>query len=307
MNESSHIITFHLAVRPEFKTAFLEWQAKLNAEIVAFPEFISLEFLASSLQQEKWAVVQRFSSKNGANAWRQSSPCLELLSEVQNYLVKRIEETDKSETSGEGNVTEIIVTEVNPEQEEAYRKWSAEIHQVEAKFPGFQGVYIQSPRNGGKNWITLLQFDTQKNLDNWLESPERHELLKNSGSAMISCETHRVLSPYAGWFASLAKKGDLPALWKQTMIILLVLFPIVMLQMKYLNPLTAGLNRSLATFIANAISVSLISFPFMPIAIWFLGWWLAPSGKKAMQQTIMGTAIVLLLYFIEVLIFWNFF
>jgi antibiotic biosynthesis monooxygenase (ABM) superfamily enzyme len=305
MSELSYIITFRVRIKPAYKMDFTDWQAKLNAEIVRFSGFISLEFLSSNSRQEKWVIVQRFSTRESALAWRGSTQCLDLLAELKNYLAEKITETSDLEKNGEGNVTEIIVTQVHPEQEDAYREWSAKIHQIESKFPGFKGVYIQSPRNRGKNWITLLQFDTQENLDNWLGSSERLELLKNSGSAMASCETHRVMSPYAGWFASLSKTGDAPALWKQTMIILLVLFPIVMLEMKYLNPLIAGLNSSLATFIGNAISVTLISFPMMPIAIWFLGWWLAPAGKKAKQQTIIGTAIVLFLYLIEIIVFWN--
>lgn len=300
--------TYHLRILPTSKLAFVDWQAKLNAVIVGFPGFISLEFLSSKDQPDQWMVVQRFSDSEAASFWRNSGECSTLIDELEHYVdSKGIQEVPGEETDFHGGVIEIIVTQVNPDQEKAYREWSSKIHQVEAKFPGFRGVYIQSPRqNSGKNWITLLQFDTPANLDRWLKSPERKEFLNNSGSVITSCETHRVVSPYAGWFASLAKTGEIPSVWKQTMIVLLVLFPIVMLELKYLNPLTSTLNSSLATFVGNAISVALISFPMMPIAIWFLSWWLAPGNQKVIQKTIIGTVVVLLLYLIEIVIFWNF-
>ena len=202
-----------------------------------------------------------------------------------------------------GNVTEVIVTEVTPGKEEEFRMWSAKIHQAEAKFPGFRGVYIQSPKRGGKFWITLLQFDTLENLDRWLQSSERKQVLQESSPLVSSLETHRVISSSTGWLASIAKTGELPPVWKQTMLVLLVLFPIVVFELKYLSPLTASLNPSLGTFIGNAISVTLISFPMMPIALYFLGWWLSPHSLKT---SIVGSILLGLLYLAEIALFWNF-
>ncbi len=187
--------------------------------------------------------------------------------------------------------------------EKDYRAWIAKIHHVEAKFPGFRGVYVQSPKGRGKHWITLLQFDSMQNLEGWLQSPERKQVLQESAPLISSLEAHRVFSPYAGWFASIAKVGELPPVWKQTMLVLLVLFPIVVFELKYLSPLLSGLNSSVSTFISNALSVTLISFPMMPIAILFLGWWLSTNSLKT---TIRGTLLLGLLYLAEIALFWNF-
>lgn len=300
--EKPSILTLMVEVRPDAKAAFIDWQAKLNAHIASFPGFVSLEFLSPS-EQKGWCVVERFRNSESATSWHVSKERQELMQELKG-LSFAIQEAPADPTSMRG-VTEVFVTAVHPAQEQAYREWSAKIHQVEAKFPGFRGVYVQSP-NQGDHWITLLQFDTMENLDRWLQSPERQKLLDGSNSFISSLESHRVISPYAGWFASIAQVGEVPPVWKQTMIVLLVLFPIVMFELKYLSPLTAGLNSSIATFISNAISVTLISFPMMPIAILFLGWWLSPSGQKRHLLTLMGTLVVLLLYLIEIGLLWHF-
>jgi len=77
------------------------------------------------------------------------------------------------------------------------------------------------------------------------------------------------------------------------------------LELKYLLPRLTDLNSSLATFIGNSISVTLISWPMMPIAILFLGWWLAPKPEKRLQATLWGTIFIILLYLAEIALFWN--
>lgn len=194
--------------------------------------------------------------------------------------------------------TEVFVTQVDPEKEEAFRAWIAKIHQAEATFPGFRGMYVQSPVQG-RNWITFLHFDTEENLERWLHSQERQKILLESQPLIVSLESHRI-SPYGGWFTSIEK----PSVWKQTMLVLLVLFPIVMLELKFLTPLTKGLNPSIATFIGNAISVALIAWPLMPLAISCLKWWLAPKIDR--RTNIFGAGIIVAVYLLEIALFWNF-
>lgn len=209
----------------------------------------------------------------------------------------------KVESTNICGVTEIFITRVKASQEEAYRKWTEKIHSVESRFPGFQKMHIQTPEKGSDgNWITLLHFDTTENLMNWLTSKERKEILLEGEEMIQSIESHRVLSPFAGWFGGLQ---EIPAVWKQTMLVLLGLFPIVMLELKFLYPLMVNLNPSLSTFIGNTISVTLVSWPMMPIAIYFLGWWLDPSYKNRLRDTILGTFIILILYALEILLLWK--
>lgn len=302
--EKPIITTIQADIKPDVANRFIHWQANFNAEIAGHSGFVSLEFSSPSGEKKSWLIVQRFLSAEAMQSWHDSDAYKDLLDELNNLVVENGLKEIPSVTEGIGSVTEVIVTEVNPEKQKAYQTWSAKIHRVEAAFPGFRGVYIQSPGSTkGRHWITLLQFDTMKNLDRWLQSPERKKMLAESKALISSLETHRVISPYAGWFASIASTGELPSVWKQTMLVLLVLFPIVMLELKILSPLTKNLDVSLATFIGNALSVSLIAFPMMPIAIKFLGWWLSARTRKV---TVIGIFVLIVLYLCEIFLFWNF-
>jgi antibiotic biosynthesis monooxygenase (ABM) superfamily enzyme len=310
MTPEDNILSLRVAVKADAKNAFADWQMDLHTELTFAPGFISLEILSpTSSSQSTWQLVQRFTDGASALRWHSSKGYSQLLERLKQMTFENeIEESFLKEKNISTGVTEVIITKVPIEKVESYRGWIAKIHRLEMQFPGFRGVYVQPPEKGREgNWITLLQFDTPEQLDSWLTSEKRQNLLNESYAFSGPIESHRVISPYSAWFASIAKEGEPPALWKQTMLVLLVLYPIVMMEMKYLNPWTSSWHISLAMFLGNAISVSLISWPMMPLAIKALGWWLQPSGTHIWRKTMLGAGLVLLLYALEILIFWALF
>lgn len=198
-------------------------------------------------------------------------------------------------------VTEVHVTRVSPDKMPAFKEWLKKIHEMESTFPGFQKVYEQAPSDPNGSWITLLQFDTAENLARWHRSAEYATLTKEIQDFVQAHESQQLHSSFDGWFAK--DLAVAPPLWKQTMLVLLVLFPIVMLEFQFLSPLTAELNLSLATFIGNAVSVSLISWPMMPITLYFLGGWLTPKPSLFVQ--ILGIILITTLYLLEIFLFWK--
>lgn len=94
-----------------------------------------------------------------------------------------------------------------------------------------------------------------------------------------------------------------PASWKQSMVVLLMLFPIVMVELRFLLPALRGLDPVLGTFLGNAISVWLLSWPMMPIANRGLDWWLRPRPAAARRITPLGIALLLGLYMAEIAVF----
>lgn len=298
-------------LQPGQEGSFATWQASLHQQITPFPGFISLEILAPAPQDEGiWHIIPRFESAALAEQWQNSSIYAELFKTLQTFaVVEKPEEGDKkAQGLAQGLVqekmTEVFVTHVDPKKDRDFRRWIGKIHQAEAKFPGFKGVYVQAPscRSNTHTWITLLQFDTPEHLENWLNSSERHHILQEGKPFINTLETHQVLTSYAGWFSSLTNNTNtVPPVWKQTLLVLLVLFPIVMLELQYLSPyLAPHLSKAPATFIGNALSVSLIAWPLMPLMIRLLSWWLLTSSPR---KTLLGTLLILGLYALEILFF----
>lgn len=301
-------IIFMIRVVPQRESMndFLNWQMRYNNCVAASPGFISLEITLSTETQDEWVITERFNNIENLSRWQQSTVCHTFSEELKKYAFeKNIRRQQAESDQMNTGVTEVIVTRVSHGREQEFREWMAKIHQAEAQFPGFRGAYVQAPSTAeGLNWITLLQFDTTENLNHWLFSKERAGVIEEAGTLITSLENHRVISPYAGWFASVSKDGESPSAWKQAMIVLLVLYPIVMLEGIFLNPSLRTMDLSLKIFIGNTLSIILVTWVMMPIAIWFLSWWLIPKHTAHKRIAAIGTLLVFLLYCIEIAIFY---
>ena len=282
----------------------------MAAAIAATPGFLSVEVVPTSASPVGWRIIQRFRTAEHLRQWRRSDACRQLLAEARALLqgdgTIDLQEQEAGDSHAQSSVTEVITTRVKSGMEDAFREWSARIHLAQAGFPGFRGAYLQPPQSEKQGyWTTLLRFATPDQLDAWLASTERQQLVVESEAMVDSWENRRLPTSFAGWFPNDPAVGKAPAAWKQTMLVLLVLFPIVMLELRFLSPALNGLNPALGTFIGNAISVFLVSWPLMPLVIRPLAWWLQPKEAGSKWITAAGLAIVLGLYAAEIGALWR--
>ena len=91
------------------------------------------------------------------------------------------------------------------------------------------------------------------------------------------------------------------------MLVLLGLFPVVMLELRFLSPalVELGLHASLATFIGNALSVAATSSIAMPLFVRWFGWWLFPEDTSTLRATSKGVGILVVLFAVEVAALWQ--
>jgi len=214
-----------------------------------------------------------------------------------------LREQEIADGSVDGAVTEVVTTHVKPGKDKEYQAWAEKAHRVEAQFPGYRGGFLQPPASEHQHyWTTLVRFNTPESLDAWLDSDARRELLREHEALVQSWEHHRMTNSFAGWFPTDPTSGDSPSTWKQSMLVVVMLFPVVVLEIKFLTPLITGLNASPATFIGNAISVALLGWPFMPIINAAMNWWLLPKKNSPAWFNSVGTVLVLLIYVVEIVV-----
>lgn len=308
MNDAA-VFKILLNVRSGALDSFLEWRSKLDEAMVSASGFLSMEVIPPvSESGGPWVILQKFRSAADLEVWRGSDLHQSLMLEVLPNLSEGplgLQEGESKDCFINEVATQVFVTKVRPQESEAFRTWEAKMRKAESKFEGYQGVYIQTPANLEQgNWMTILRFNNAKNLEAWLHSDERRAILQEGRALFDKLESHRVESPFGSWFSSVTKKsgGVAPAVWKQTMLVLLVLFPMVLLEIKFLSPWTEPLGITVGTFIGNAISVSLVSWPMMPLVISCLGWWLEPNPASRQQINFLGALLVLFLYVLEIIL-----
>ncbi len=295
-------------VRRGEEGAFAGWLTELNKTVATFPGYISAVVIPPAPPaQQDWVMVQRFETLKQLGAWLDSDERRSLLDKSASLLVDEgttnVIEGASTERSPQDMVTEIITVSVKPGMEEAYRDWVERIRQVEARFPGYQGLQLQPPIPGLQDdWVSLLRFDTAEHLNAWLESDARREALREV-EPFTDQRERQVASAFSGWFTFSDAPGQVPPSWKQSMIVLLTLYPIVMLEQMFLNPQLQSLDMALGIFIGNLLSVAATGFVLIPLGIRALKWWLLPEPSDSPRVEAAGIALIIGLYALSILVF----
>jgi antibiotic biosynthesis monooxygenase (ABM) superfamily enzyme len=202
--------------------------------------------------------------------------------------------------------TSVITTRVKAGSDLWFAQWQGRIGAAQQQFPGYVGQRVQAPIPGvNPNWVAIVAFDTAENLRSWDDSAERKALVAESSPYIERYDSRPANSAFESWFASSENGAKPPPAWKLTSIVLLVLYPVVMLEILTINKFMAEMHlaAAISTFIGNAISVALTGFLLIPWASRALRWWLVPPEASARKRTALGAGLIIALYALCVLIF----
>ncbi len=290
------------------ETEFREFQQELRSAASRFAGFLSYEVIEPSPPvQRAWVVIQRFESTTHALGWLQSDARRNILDSVIPALTSMDNIClfhENSKVSRAGAVSVLISTKVKDGRESDFNRWREEMFRVQAGFPGYLGCRWEPPIPGVQEWTAIIQFDSDANLEYWLNSDARKSILEQADMIENESDAQKLRGGFEEWFASDREKGFTPA-WKQNHLVLLSLYPIVMLEIIFLDPLLGWIQRPPLTFLANAVSVALLSWPLIPLTEKAFGWWLHPahSGHRLRTEA-SGVFLLCVLYTGLVMFFW---
>ena len=155
--------------------------------------------------------------------------------------------------------------------EEAFAGEYENLVAVVSRFDGFIRCELFPAEPGTQDeTIVVFTFDTRTNLDRWLDSAERQEVLARIEPLFATERTINIVGGFAGWFGN---APDRPVrTWKQGALILLALYPTALV-IGFLRDLVApDLPGPIATFIGNAGGVVVLT------------WWLIPLLTKRFSE-----------------------
>lgn len=310
-------IVTQTAVRPERAEAFARWQGETSTIITAFTGFIEQRLLPPNPPvQVDWVILQRFAAIEDAKRWLGSDERAKRLEGVAPMLIGRDDVHIVSDDDGRkpAPVSAVISTRVKPGKEAEYRAWERRIAAAQATTPGLQGYRFEPPMPGVQDdFVAILRFDSEANMQAWLDSPVRKQLVEEAAPLTEEFHARLARSGFEQWFRSDdgAAGGPLPV-WKMDMIVLLLLYPIVFLWGVWVG--TPLLDRlwhlpwAVNLFIGNIFSVGLTGFLVPWTANGPLAWWLQPKNpKQAMGVHLLGAAIVCAIYAACIWAFWKLF
>ena len=297
-------IVVQTRVKPEATDAFAGWQAEIGKLVAAFPGFVERTVMPPSPPvQVDWIILQRFTSAAVAVAWLNSP---ERQKRLQDAAPMRIGPDDVHIVSDEGAgllpspVSVVMSTYIKPGREAAFRAWERRIRAVQSKAPGFQGHRFEPPIPGvQEHWLSIVRFDTEENLQAWLSSPDRQKLVTEASEFTARFHTRIALTVFDQWFPVKSDGAPQIAVWKQNMVVLLLLYPVVFLFSTFVQaPLLTGrahLPFAIALFIGNIVTIVLLNY-LVPWTSMRFAWWLVPKRPYARRLHVAGLALVTTIY-----------
>lgn len=280
---------------------YAAWHTAMAEMLEGQPGFLGQQvFAPSPPAQVDWIVIQRFRSIDLARRWLCSERLLESLEEVEPLFVGKddifLRTGVKAQTK---EVSALITCRVDPDREADFLDWEHQMFRAEVVSPGFIGHRLDRPVAGvQENWVIVLTFDGEANLNRWLESPRRAELLRAAGDFQRDVTIRKGAYGFGFWFRDEETQPTTPmVIMKGNLLVLLVLYPVVYLWNWLVGgPLLDGLGVPfwLALFIGNLFSTQVTGWWAVPKAfVWFKDW-LRPDCPAA--DNLRGWLIVLGLY-----------
>lgn len=296
-------------VRSAMEPTFAEWQERMSRTIAQAPGFVDQEVIpANPPVQEDWVIVQRFTTRAAAQAWLDSSTRADMMDQIAGAL-----EGDDTVSILVGGVrtpqsaaTAVIRTRVEPRSTARFTSWHSQITDAQRRWPGYVGSSLQAPIAGvQEEWTTLVTFDSPEHLEAWMNSDERATLLARL--KILESEdtsTRTVNSGFSNWFELAAPNGAVVPPWKFNYLILLGLYPIVMIEILFLNPLLEWTNVAFGNLIGNVLSVAFLGWPVVVLLGRAMRWWTEPRPGKSRRTDALGVGVVLVALAVLVAVFY---
>lgn len=251
-------------------------------------------------------VVWRFATVDEARTWSKSATMETFERSLEPYSVNAPVHNVILNAGRSGAASTVITTRVKPGSDAWFAEWQGRMGAAQQQFPGYVGQRVQAPVPGvNADWVAIVAFDSPEDLRVWTDSPERRALVEESEPYVQRYDVRPADSAFESWFAKDESGGKPPPAWKLSAIVLLVLYPIVMLEVFTLNHIVKalGLEPALGIFMGNAVSVAITGFLLIPWASSLLNWWLVPPETQAVRRTWIGAGVVAGLYALSVIVF----
>jgi antibiotic biosynthesis monooxygenase (ABM) superfamily enzyme len=293
---ASAITIFHSPSDPE---RFGHWVAGLLAAASNTRGYVSARRSVQRDGHLDWAVEVSFESTDLLDAWLDSDGRQDVLGEGEARGFWRCA-SDLILARGDlppGNAG-VFLHSVAPGKEAEFVAAQGNLTSSSSVFPGYEGTAL-FPADSSGQWMSVLRFRTAQQLNGWIGSQERREALPR-----LRGELTRDFAelPRSAPFGSTVRVADgitkITPAWKSAMLVVLCLYPTVVLLSKSLAPALdrLGIDRSLAMFVGNVVSVGLLQWILVPAASVPFRRWLDPIDGAPARISLAGAAVVVVAY-----------
>ncbi len=178
----------------------------------------------------------------------------------------------------EADQTTALVIEhtVKRGNEERYKQWLSEIFEASKNFPGYLGREVFPPSGENKPYIIIVRFETNRDLQQWLDSPERKAFIEKMEDALEVGDKTSIKAGIDVWFTPNDAPNKPPA-YKQFLLTAAAIYPLSLFIPRLLSPLfkTAPVfeNSFVRGLVVTIVLVGLMTYIVMPyLTLWLHDW-----------------------------------
>jgi uncharacterized protein len=182
-------------------------------------------------------------------------------------------------------VTVVVSRRIKKGREKEFEELSPKLTQNAHSFDGYLGSVLLKPSSSDDpEYRIIYKFNNQDNLDVWLASSQRLELLKQIEDLL---EEESKISTSVGIVTWLSLPGKpavkAPKKYKITLVSWLALYPTVTLIFLIFGSLLSEVPLLVRTFIVTAMVMPLMSYVLMPRFTKWFSFWLFADDKKSVR------------------------
>lgn len=297
------VTSFERAADP---VVFEDWATDVRAAMQGEHGFVAC---ASSISQDEpldWAVAVTFESEDLLHRWLDGVTWKQLVHSAARRGIVRLS-ADLVVVDGAVVPTgvAIVSSDVSSGREAEFHSAHTGLTQAAAGFPGYEGTAIFQPGAAGK-WMSLIRFRTEPQLSAWLESPQREEVLPPVRSSLTrDFSVFAQTTPFGTTVRNVDGKPRMTPAWKSAMLLLMVLYPLVMMNSRFLAPVIAdlGVEPWLSVWFIQVFSVALMQWLLMPTVASWCRRWLDPVDGASPRVSVRGAVVAVAVYVVALTIF----
>lgn len=307
------VTNFDRAADPE---VFDGWICDVRSAAEAVPGFVAFAASISRDAPLDWAVAVTFDSEDSLHQWLDGATWKHL---VRAAAARGFLRLSSDLVIIEGAViptgVAIVSSSVSSGMEADFQAAHIKLTTAASQFSGYEGTAVFPPGAPGK-WMSLIRFRTEPQLSAWLRSPQRNEVLPPVRSSLTrDFSVLAQTTPFGTTVRNVDGKAEMTPSWKTAMLLLMVLYPMVMLQSRFVAPVIGMLGAQpwLSVWLSQVLSVALMQWWLMPTVSSWCRRWLDPVDGASRRISLRGAAIAMIVYAtslttfatVEVLQYWN--